>query len=195
MFNVLAITDGQTWAKALTIVGIALAAYALILWVALLLWTYRDARARTASKELPLAAVLLVAIFNLPGLLLYLALRPPEALVDAYGRELESAAFMREIQKPDACPECTRSVDSNFVACPYCRATLQTPCASCERSLRTNWIMCPFCTAPRDAAPWPERARRAPTAASTQAAAGAASAMEPEAASAQTRRVPASQGV
>ena len=195
MFNVLAITDGQTWAKALTIAAIVLAAYALILGVALLMWTYRDARARTASKALPLAAVLLVATFNLPGFLLYLALRPPEALVDAYGRELESAAFMREIQKPDACPECRRSVDSNFVACPYCRTTLQAPCASCERSLRTNWTMCPYCTAPRYAAPWPERARRAATAASTQVAVPAAIAMEPEAASTQPRRIRAGQVV
>ncbi len=194
MLTILAITDGQSWAKALTIVGIGLAAYALILVVAMLLWTYHDARSRTANTAIQAGSVLLVAIFNLPGFLLYLALRPPEALVDKYGRELEAEAFMREIQKPESCPDCMRSVDSNFVACPYCRATLRTACADCDRSLRAHWTICPYCTAPRDAAPWPERARRASSVASRPVAAVAASS-EADMAQAQPRRVPAGQSV
>lgn len=161
----LAITDGQTWAKGLLIAGIAAGAYMLILWVSLLIWTYRDARSRTDRTEVQAGAVLLVAVFNLPGFLLYLALRPPEALIDTYGRELEAEAFLREIQRPEACADCGRNVATNFVACPYCRATLQSPCNSCEQMLRTSYTICPYCTAPRTPELWPERAR--PVAAAT----------------------------
>ena len=188
----LAITDGQTWAKALLIVGIAAAAYVLILWVSLLVWTYRDAGSRTKQTGLQAGAVLLVAVFNLPGLLLYLALRPPEALVDTYGRELEAAAFLREIQKPDACADCGRSVAANFVACPFCRAALQTPCTNCEQMLRTSYTICPYCTAPRETEQWPVRARRV-AAAPAREMPGTAAAPDVEAQPAR-RQAPVQQG-
>ncbi|GIW12255.1 MAG: hypothetical protein KatS3mg061_3312 [Dehalococcoidia bacterium] len=46
-------------------------AYLLAFWVALLIWTFRDIRSRSRNPLTALFAVLLVAVFNIPGLVLY----------------------------------------------------------------------------------------------------------------------------
>jgi hypothetical protein len=143
--------NADFWITATTMFGIALAAYTLILWVALIAWTYRDARARMVDTNMQIAATLLVAVFNIPGLLLYLAVRPPEPLSEAYSRQLEAEAFLQDMQKHESCRGCRRSVDPDFVACPYCRTALQEPCGSCGRNLQLSWTICPYCTAERRA--------------------------------------------
>ncbi len=45
------------------------------------------------------------------------------------------------------CPECGRTVQPEFVACPYCGAALKKRCPSCERRLRPGWRYCPHCGA------------------------------------------------
>lgn len=141
--------NADFWITATTLFGIALAAYTLILWVALVVWTYRDAKARMVEPQMQMGATLLVAIFNIPGLLLYLAVRPPEPLSETYSRQLEAEAFLQEMQKHETCRGCRRSVEPTFIACPYCRTALQEPCASCGRNLQLSWTICPFCTAER----------------------------------------------
>lgn len=144
-FSPLAIGDAGTWVRIGTIVGLILTAYVLALWFAMVLWTYRDAKARTVNQQAQAGAVALVALANVPGLLLYLALRPPDQLAESFNRQLEAEAFLHEIEKADACPSCGRSIAEAFVACPYCRARLQEPCAACGRNLRNGWTLCPYC--------------------------------------------------
>ncbi len=43
------------------------------------------------------------------------------------------------------CPECGRAVEPDFIACPYCGATLRKRCPSCERRVRAGWRYCPHC--------------------------------------------------
>ncbi|MFN4180737.1 MAG: double zinc ribbon domain-containing protein [Armatimonadota bacterium] len=43
------------------------------------------------------------------------------------------------------CPECGRAVRPDYVACPYCGATLRKRCPNCERRVRSNWRYCPHC--------------------------------------------------
>ena len=49
--------------------------------------------------------------FNIPGLALYLMLRPRESLEDAYARSLEEEALLREIGDEGMCPSCRRFTD------------------------------------------------------------------------------------
>jgi hypothetical protein len=148
------------WITLMTVIGLGLAAYAGVLWVALIMWTYRDARARMIEPRNQVAAALLVAVFNIPGLLLYLALRPQEQLSEAYSRQLEAEAFLQEMQKHETCRGCRRAVDADFISCPYCRTVLQEPCRECGRTLQLSWIICPYCTSEREPAAIPAAARR-----------------------------------
>lgn len=141
--------DSDTMYTALRLVGIITIAYILVLWIAATLWAHRDIISRTTDKGTQAGMTALVALGNVPGLLLYLALRPPELLTEQYNRQLEAEAFLREIRQENACPECNRAITDDFVACPYCAATLQTACPECGRNLKTAWVMCPFCTADR----------------------------------------------
>ncbi len=145
----LSIFKSDALINALWISGIVVAAYLVVMWIALTLWVYHDIRSRTVDPAVRVLLTGIVAVFNIPGLLLYLALRPQEALVESYNRQLETDAFMREIGREEACPQCQRAVSDSFVSCPYCRAALQTACYGCDRSLKSFWAICPYCGAER----------------------------------------------
>ncbi len=147
----LAIWDDGVWQDALTVAMIVVVAYFLVLWIGALVWTYRDIQTRTRDPYAQLIAVLVVLLFNLPGVPLYMVLRPKETLAEAYDRRLGSEALLQEIQEQETCPTCRRKVADDFIACPYCRTTLRTPCESCGRALSTNWVLCPYCGADRRA--------------------------------------------
>ncbi|MBF6599189.1 MAG: zinc ribbon domain-containing protein [Dehalococcoidia bacterium] len=138
------------WANAAIIAGIVVAAYLLIMWLAAVVWTARDIHARTQDGVTQAICVLLVAVFNLPGVLLYFLLRPRETLVERAERELELDAFLHEVDDAATCPGCQRRVDASFIACPYCRTRLATPCPGCARNVAEAWTLCPYCLRERD---------------------------------------------
>ena len=140
--------DGLTGDLVLVAI-IGLVAYLLVLWVAALVWTYRDVVARTSDTFTQTIALVLVVVFNIPGLLVYLVLRPKDTLMDAYDRQLEAEALLHEIQEQATCPRCRRKVEAEFVACPYCRNSLGMPCESCGKTLTSSWVLCPYCSAER----------------------------------------------
>ena len=140
--------DGLTGDLVLVAI-IGLVAYLLVLWVAALVWTYRDVVARTSDTFTQTIALVLVVVFNIPGLLVYLVLRPKDTLMDAYDRQLEAEALLHEIQEQATCPRCRRKVEADFVACPYCRNSLGMPCENCGKTLTSSWVLCPYCSSER----------------------------------------------
>ena len=158
-------SDWQGWA---TLAAVLFGTYLVVLWISALAWVYRDVRSRTTDQLLQGISVLLVFAFNIPGLLLYLILRPKDTLIDAYERRLEAEALLREINEQAACPTCRRKINDEFTVCPYCRTTLRVSCESCGKSLTQTWVLCPYCGKDRaPAAPRPmiQRASAAPAAA------------------------------
>lgn len=145
------LTNPTTWISIGLITGIMAVAYVVTLWIAAVAWTARDIRERTDDQTLRAVSVLMVAVFFLPGLLLYMALRPQETRAEAFEREIEREAFLRDLDKQQTCPSCRRGVAEDFVACPYCTEELRTPCSSCTRSLAGAWTICPYCGADREA--------------------------------------------
>src|ERR1043165_2202272 len=130
--------------------GLVVASYLLVLWLSALVWTYRDVRARTNDQTSQVIAVLLVALFNVPGLLVYLVIRPQAALADSYERSLESEAILHELQlAATSCHNCRRPIEDDYMVCPYCRTTLREPCRSCSKLVRTTWSACPYCAIDR----------------------------------------------
>ena len=125
--------------------GLVAGLWVVLLWLAIIVWTYRDIRTRARDPLLQVLAIFLVLMFFVPGLALYLLVRPQETLEEAYARSLEEEALLREIGEEGACPSCRRFVERDFLVCPFCQTQLKEQCASCERLLSFTWIACPYC--------------------------------------------------
>lgn len=124
--------------------GVIVAAF----WLAMVVWAYRDMRARSRDGLAQLFVALLVAALNFPGLLIYLLLRPRETLSEAYERSLEEEALLQEIEEKPTCPGCKQRVQADWQACPSCHTRLKRPCSRCARVLELSWDLCPYCLTP-----------------------------------------------
>jgi hypothetical protein len=134
-------------AQFLLAIGIA---YLIALWFALVAWTFRDIEARSRSVFTQVFSTLLVVLFFVPGLLLYLILRPKETLDQTFQRALEEEYLLQDLDDLPLCPGCQRSVDPEFVLCPHCQTALRGPCPSCSRLIDLRWHVCPYCSVPVD---------------------------------------------
>ena len=141
---------GGSLESALRLVALVLIAYALVLWLSALVWVYRDVRSRTADQTSQIIAVVLVAVFNLPGLVVYLVIRPQGTMEGLFERSIENEAMLHELQlSANACQSCRRPIEDDFAICPWCRIVLREPCRNCGKAVRTSWAACPYCTADR----------------------------------------------
>jgi len=129
----------------LAIFGATIAA----LWIALVIWTFRDMRARSRDIFAQILGALVVAALNLPGLIIYLMLRPKETLAEAYERSLEEEALLQGIEEVDNCPGCGRRVRGDYLVCPTCNTKLKKSCRACGRAINLQWHVCPYCASPQ----------------------------------------------
>jgi RNA polymerase subunit RPABC4/transcription elongation factor Spt4 len=136
-----------SWQPLVALVAAILIAYAVILLLGTVVWVYRDIRERTRDTWSQTISWLLVVIFNLPGLILYLVLRPRETLLESYERRLETEALMGDMPERRACPSCQRPAHADYLVCPYCRTGLRQACSNCHKPLELTWIACPYCGA------------------------------------------------
>jgi RNA polymerase subunit RPABC4/transcription elongation factor Spt4 len=159
--------------------GLIAGIWALLLWLSIIVWVYRDIRERTRDLGLQVLAVFVVMMFfpgfNIPGLALYLMLRPRESLEEAYARSLEEEALLREIGDEGMCPSCRRFVEKDWRLCPFCATQLKDVCSKCQQLLSFNWVACPFCGTERRGASVPERAKPVPQPVSAMQSSGMAS--------------------
>jgi len=129
--------------------GVVGGVWALLLWLSIVVWVYRDIRDRTRDSSLQVLSVFVVLMFfpgfNIPGLALYLMLRPRDTLEEAYARSLEEEALLRELGDEGSCPSCRRLTDKDFQYCPACQTQLKDACAKCKRLLSFSWVACPYC--------------------------------------------------
>lgn len=123
-------------------------AFLAALWVSVVVWTYRDVRSRARDPLVQTLAALLVAVLNLPGVLVYLILRPPRTLEEEYQRTLEEEALLQALEDMPLCPGCERRVRDEWQVCPNCHTKLKKTCHNCSKLMELPWNICPFCGAP-----------------------------------------------
>ena len=115
----------------------------IVLYFAIIFWTWRDASRRGAMGWF---WALVVAIFPVVGWIVYLVVRPPETLDDAHERDLEIRAREGQLARDfDQCPSCFKPVEKDFLICPYCMKKLRKSCVECGKALKLNWQVCPYC--------------------------------------------------
>lgn len=135
----------ETIASYLTVLAAVFGALLAALWLSLVIWTFRDMRARSRDPFAQILAALVVALLPGVGLIIYLILRPPETLAEAYERALEEEALLQEIEERPACPGCSRTIEPGWILCPYCHTRLRKRCLDCDSLLELQWNLCPFC--------------------------------------------------
>lgn len=116
-----------------------------LLWLATVIWAYRDLRSRSRSSLAAALTVLAVLLLPVVGLVVYLLLRPRETLAEAYDRALEQEALLQSIEEKPVCPTCSRPTQPNWFLCPACHTHLRQPCPVCHSPLEMQWDICPYC--------------------------------------------------
>lgn len=115
----------------------------IVLHLAIVFWTFRDANRRGAMGWFWGLAAL---VFPIAGWLVYLVVRPPEFVDDAHERDLEIRAKEVALARDyESCPACYKPVEKEFLICPYCMKKLRKSCVECGRALKLNWNVCPYC--------------------------------------------------
>src|SRR5512132_417794 len=133
--------------------GLALAVnllllFLVVIWLALVYWTYSDAHRRIADPML-VACATAASLFPFIGTVVYLIVRPPEYLDDVRERELEIAAAQARLANLEHqhCQYCGFEIEKTFLRCPSCLRRLKEPCAVCGKPLDPRWKICPYCEA------------------------------------------------
>ena len=135
--------------KQITLIGSGFAvAFLVALWLSLIFWAFRDIRKRTHDPFMRILAVVVSAVLFLPGILIYLILRPAKTLEEDYQQALEEEALLRSVEESALCPGCNRRVEPLWQVCPSCHTKLKKTCAHCGKLLELPWNLCPYCATP-----------------------------------------------
>ncbi|MCK9249861.1 MAG: zinc ribbon domain-containing protein [Solirubrobacteraceae bacterium] len=121
--------------------------FVVLIWLALVYYTWADARRRITDPVLIGTAAVAALILPFAGTVIYMVVRPPEYLDDVRERELEmQAAEARLLQSGVLlCPHCEYQVQKDFLRCPSCLRKLRDQCGGCTRPLDPEWRICPYC--------------------------------------------------
>ena len=140
--------DPQTLSN--LIMGLAAwgAAFLIALWLSLIIWTYRDISSRARDPLIRILATIIVALLFLPGIVVYLILRPARTLDDEYQHTLEEEALLQSIEDIPLCPGCGRRIEDTWAVCPNCHTRLKKVCHQCRKLMDLAWNICPYCGTP-----------------------------------------------
>ena len=100
--------------------------FLVVVWLALVYWTYADARRRIADPML-VGCATAASLFPFVGTIVYMIVRPPEYLDDVRERELEMQAAEARLAELGyhLCPHCDYEVEKDFLRCPNCMRKLK----------------------------------------------------------------------
>jgi hypothetical protein len=89
--------DSPLWSVA----SLLLQVFFILLWAALVYWTYQDAKRRIREPAFIAGSVALSLLIPYLGAIIYLIVRPPEYLVEERERELELLALEQRLSPED----------------------------------------------------------------------------------------------
>jgi hypothetical protein len=120
-----------------------IALYIAIIWLAVVAWTIRDITTRSNNFLVILLSFLLVLVGNVPGLVIYILVRPQQTIEDGRNKELFYASILdKEIS---SCKSCGMLVRSDYKHCPNCAQDLRDECPNCSEQINPIWTYCVNC--------------------------------------------------
>lgn len=130
--------------KAFSVILTLMMIYLGILWVAIIWWVAKDILSRSNNLGFQVGAILLGLGF-VPGMLIYILIRPKKTMEEKYDEELERRAFLESIAEGDnECEGCAISLGRDWLWCPECGEKVKNRC-TCGMVLGEGWTVCPGC--------------------------------------------------
>jgi RNA polymerase subunit RPABC4/transcription elongation factor Spt4 len=124
---------------------IFLAAVVLI-YSSCLIWITRDIKNRTNNFLIQISSIILGLLF-IPGLIIYLLLRPRETVDEKKSRNVIRKIELVAIEsKLRTCSHCTTLNKMKFKYCVNCGTELKSECKECSKLIDPLWQFCPFCS-------------------------------------------------
>jgi hypothetical protein len=117
-----------------------------IFWLFVIGWVWSDAGDRSSNPVFKILSVGLVAVLNIPGLIIYLILRPKQTIAEIYWSDLERRYLRYETAELGDCFNCGFQLQPGFVHCPNCASVIKVKCTGCEVFIDKGWKYCPFCS-------------------------------------------------
>ncbi len=127
------------------LIGLGIA-FVVTLWFSLIIWVYRDIRNRSEDHLIWILAVIVTILLFIPGILIYLILRPPITTEEKYQAALEEEALLATLEESELCPGCERKLSAEWMVCPSCHTVLKKKCPNCSSLIELAWDICPFCS-------------------------------------------------
>jgi RNA polymerase subunit RPABC4/transcription elongation factor Spt4 len=140
--------DPRTLSNLIMLLAAWGAAFLVALWVSLIFWTYRDIRIRSHDQVIRILSIIIVALLFLPGIVIYLILRPAYTIEEEYQHTLEEEALLQSIEDIPVCPGCGRKTQDTWMVCPTCHTRLMKTCHNCRKLMELSWNLCPYCGTP-----------------------------------------------
>ncbi len=140
--------DPRTLSNIIMLLAAWGAAFLVALWVSLIFWTYRDIRIRSRDPLIRILSIIIVTLLFLPGIVIYLILRPAHTVEEEYQRTLEEEALLQSIEDIPVCPGCGRKIQDTWMVCPNCHTRLKKTCHNCRKLMELSWNLCPYCGTP-----------------------------------------------
>ncbi len=124
-----------------------LGAMILIFWLIMVGWVWVDSAERTSKKTARAIYILLVVFLNIPGLIIYLIVRPSETIEEIYWADLERRYLKYETAELGDCPKCGHQLLPGFVFCTNCGYRIKRKCHGCGVLISKDHKYCEFCGA------------------------------------------------
>jgi hypothetical protein len=119
---------------------------AVVFWLGLAYWVFKDARRRISDPFLVVLATLLGLAPPCVGPVIYLLFRPAETIADVRAQRVEVQALEHQLGRSSlpACPVCSAAIEADYLGCPVCATVLRQPCVRCLAPLEPLWQMWPL---------------------------------------------------
>lgn len=116
-----------------------------IFWLVLVGWVWIDSGERTSNRRARIIYLLLVIVLNIPGLIIYLIVRPSETIEQIYWADLERRYLKYETAELGDCPECGSQLFPGYHFCANCGSDIKKKCPSCGVMISKNAKYCAHC--------------------------------------------------
>lgn len=116
-----------------------------IFWIVVLYWVWLDSGDRTSSLGARIGYVLLATVLFIPGLIIYLLIRPPQTIEEIYWADLERRYLKYETSELGDCVRCGTQLYPGYTYCPNCRLLLKVKCPNCTVEMDKHCKYCPSC--------------------------------------------------
>ena len=117
----------------------------ILFWLVMIGWVWIDSGERTSKNSIRLIYLFLIVFLNIPGLVIYLIVRPSETIEQIYWADLERRYLKYETSDLGDCSKCGHQLLPGFVFCSNCGNEIKLRCPKCGVLMSKDFKFCSNC--------------------------------------------------